>query len=157
MRATGARRQANRRASGQRNGPGRPMIAGSLNRLTRNGRTASNESGPPRFINTTATRAISGRSDRFGEQTRECLDILRWRLRQHTVSEIEYKGTAPERPAKFSHRGFERGAADDQQDRVEIALNRRERLQPFARKADRNHRIETDPVDPSLFDVALVE
>src|SRR6266404_5865490 len=96
MRATGARRQAIKRASGQRNGPGRPMIAGSLNRLTRNGRTASNESGPPRFINTTATRVISGRSDAFGEQMSECLYILERRLRQHTMSEIEYKGAAPE-------------------------------------------------------------
>src|SRR6202011_855888 len=157
MWATGARRQAIKRASGQRNGPGRPMIAGSLNRLTRNGRTASNESGPPRFISTTATRAISGRSDRPSEQTRQCLDILGRRLRQHTMSEIEYKGTAPERPAKFSHRGFERGAAGNQQDRVKIALNRCERLQPLTGIAARHHRIEADPVDPGLRDVALVE
>src|SRR6202011_4858451 len=109
MWATGARRQAIKRASGQRNGHGRPMIAGSLNRLTRNGRTASNESGPPRFINTTATRAISGRSDRFGKQLRERFYIFGRRLRQHAMSEVEDERCIAEQPAQVSHRGFERG------------------------------------------------
>src|SRR6266436_3286636 len=157
MRATGARRQAIRRVSGRRNGPGRSMIAGSLNRLTRNGRTASNESGPPRFINTTATRAISGRSDRFGEQTRECLDILGWRLRQHTMSEIEYKGSIAEQLAQVSHPGLEKRAARDQQNWVQISLNRRERLQPLAGIPGRYHCIEADPIDPGFRYVALVE
>ena len=36
--------------------PGAPMIAGSLNRLNKNGRTASGSSGPPRLNNTMAIR-----------------------------------------------------------------------------------------------------
>ena len=41
--------------SNQRNGWGTRMIAGSLNRLNKNGSTASSEDGPPRLKSTTAT------------------------------------------------------------------------------------------------------
>ena len=47
------------RANGKRSGAGSRMIAGSLNRLNRNGSTAASESGPPRFISTIAVRAMS--------------------------------------------------------------------------------------------------
>ena len=45
-----------RRASHPRSGCGRPMIAGSLNRLNRKGLTASRLSGPPRLNRTTPIR-----------------------------------------------------------------------------------------------------
>src|SRR5438309_134406 len=142
-----------RRARGQRNRPGRPTMAGSLNRLTRNGRTACNESGPPRFINTTATRAISHRSYRFGEQLSECLYVLERRLRQHTMAEVEDKGSSAESSAQLFHLGLESGAARDQQNWVEISLHSCKRLQPLAGIAGRNHWIEADPVDPGFRNV----
>src|SRR5215472_10764930 len=82
------------RASGRRTRAGRSMMAGSLNRLVRNGGTASGESGPPRFIKTTAHRAIS---DGLGQQTCQGGDILRRRLQQHAMPEIEDEGAVPER------------------------------------------------------------
>src|SRR5215510_10299478 len=132
-------------------------MAGSSNRLTRNGRTASNEPGPPRFINTTATRAISDHNERFGKQLGECLYAFGRRLRQHAMSEVEDEGSIAKQPAQVSHRSLERRAASDQQNWVEITLNRRERLQPLTGVAGWDHLIKADPVDPSLSDVALVE
>src|ERR1700730_15845928 len=145
------------RANGPRNGLGKSMIAGSLKRLTRNGRTAANESGPPRFINTTATRAISPGGDRFGEQASERRDILGRRFRQHAVAEVEHKAAAAKRLAQLSRSGFERGAAGNQQHRVEITLNCGKRLQPLADMTGGDHRIKPDPIDPRLGDVPLVE
>src|SRR6186713_2512506 len=88
--ALGVRREAMKRASGRRSQAGRLMIAGSLNRLRRNGCTASSESGPPR-LNRMMAIFISIRSRRrpcpYGLD--QLGDMLRWSLRYHAVAEIE--------------------------------------------------------------------
>src|SRR6516164_58908 len=156
-RATGARRDATKRANGSRRKPGRPIIAGSLNRLTRKGRTACNESGPPRFINTTATRVILFNGVRSRDQPGECRNILRRRFRQHTMAEVEHEWAATERPAQLFDCGFESRAPRDQQHWIEIALNRSELLEPRPGVAGRHHCIETDAIDPGLRNVPLIE
>src|SRR5437016_11173914 len=110
-------------ASGSRSIAGRRMIAGSLNRLTRKGRTASGESGPPRFISTTAARRFSGGIERFGEEQRKRRDMLRRRLRQDAVAEVEDKSSARECAADPANLDRHRGAADQQRDGIEIALH----------------------------------
>src|SRR5438552_4770930 len=120
------------RASGSRSGAGRRMIAGSLNRLTRKGRTASGESGPPRFISTTARRRFSGGIERFGEEQRKRRDMLRRRLRQDAVAEVEDKPSPRERTADSANLGRHRGTADKQRDGIEVALHGNARLQPIA-------------------------
>src|SRR5215472_8400293 len=156
-RATGPRRHAIKRASGSRSKPGRPMIAGSLNRLARKGPTASIESGPPRFINTTATRVMSCDGVQFGEQAGERRDVLRRCFGQYAVAEVKHERSPAEGPTQLPDRGLESRTPDNQQHRVEIPLNRGELLQPIPGVAGRQHRIEADTVDPGLCDIALVE
>jgi hypothetical protein len=67
---------------------------------------------------------------RSREQAGEGLNILRWRFRQYTMTEVEYEWAATERPAQLFDRRFESSAPRDQQHRIEIALNRRELLKP---------------------------
>ena len=92
----------------KRNGCGAPMMAWSLNRLNRNGRTASGASGPPRLNRMMATRRdvitrrpglrpLQGRALLRAEQ-RSCRrlsplasagDIFRRRVRRDAVAKIE--------------------------------------------------------------------
>src|SRR6516164_6481287 len=133
------------------------MIAGSLNRLARKGRTASIESGPPRFINTTATRVMSCDGVQFGEQAGEHRDVLRRCFRQYAVAQVEYERSPAECPAQLPDRGLESRTPDDQQHRVKIPLNRDELLQPRPGVAGGHHCIEANTVDPGLRDIPLVE
>src|SRR6516162_7998298 len=100
------------------------MIAGSLNRLARKGRTAASESGPPRFINTTATRVMSCDDVQFGEDACERRDVFRRCFRQHTMAQVEHKRSPAEHPTQLPNRGFESLPPGDQQHRVKITLNR---------------------------------
>src|SRR3984893_8718974 len=144
------------RASGNRTSAGNRRMAGSLNRLNRKGCTASNRSGPPRFISTTAMRATSG-IHRFGQKAGKSLHVLRWCFRQHSVAEIEDVRSPTEALAEAPHPFFERRPSDDQQDRIEIALNRSVRLQGSMRIAKRHRRVNADPVDPGLAKIALMK
>src|SRR6516225_1657729 len=139
-----------KRANGARKGLGKPIMAGSLNRLTRKGRTASRESGPPRFIRTTAVRVMLLYGVPPGEQAGERRDILRWCFRQHAMAQVEYEWAAAERPAQLFDRSFEGVAARNQQHRIEIALNCSEPLKARAGVAGRHHGIKTDTIDPGL-------
>src|SRR3954470_18050916 len=105
-RAFGVRRRAMKLASGNRSQAGRVMIAGSLNRLRRNGCTASSESRPPRlnrmiaiFIAAHIPLPLAGGRRRFGEGLSRRLpaahgldqlgDMLGRGLRRHAVAEVE--------------------------------------------------------------------
>src|SRR3954471_22489176 len=87
-RALGVRRRAMKLASGSRSHAGRVMIAGSLNRLRRNGCTASSESGPPR-LNRTIAIFIDLRRLPAAHGLDQLGDMLGWGLRHHAVAEIE--------------------------------------------------------------------
>src|SRR5487761_717735 len=114
-RATGARRAATSRARGRRNSPGSAMIAGSPNRLRRNGSTASGASGPPRFISTTVLFAISLPAGRAGEQIGEHGDVFGRGLRQDAMPEVEHIGSADQRLPDLADRRGERLAPGKQQ------------------------------------------
>src|SRR4051812_46202822 len=144
------------RASGSRTSVGNRRMAGSLNRLNRKDCTASNRSGPPRFISTTAIRVTLG-THWFGQETSECLHVFRRCFRQHPVTEIEDVRSRAEALAEFPHRFLERRPSADQQDRIEIALTRPVRLQGAMRIAKRHRRINADPVDPGLAKIALMK
>src|SRR6516164_1408728 len=132
------------------------MMAGSLNRLNKNGRTTSSLSGPPRFISTTAVRAIS-EANWLSKQASKHLHILGRGLRQHTVSEVEYVRSPPERPAKIGHCLLQGRTADHQKHRIEVSLDSCERLQHFPGIIRRHHCIEPNRFEPGLHSVALVE
>ena len=101
------------------------MIAGSLNRFRRNGRIAAGESGPPKFIITTAQRAMSGLFSGLGQKPCQRRDMFRRRLRQDPMPEIEDERPVTERRADRSYGSFHRLTADQQRDRVQISLHRR--------------------------------
>src|SRR5438477_2259136 len=145
-----------RRASGRRKSAGWRRMAGSLNRLNRKGCTASSRSGPPRFISTTAVRVISG-ANRLGEKTAEDLHVFRRRFRQHAMAEIEDIGPLAEHATESPHRFFESGPSGDQQDRIEITLNRSVKLQSLLPVTRRHCRIDVDSGDPSLAKIASVQ
>src|SRR5215469_1216984 len=144
------------RASGNRTSAGKRRMAGSLKRLKRKGRTASSRSGPPRFISTTAMRPIS-MVDWLSKELGESLNVFRRCLRQHAVPEIENIISSAEHPTQSPHRFFEGRSSGNQQDGIEITLNRPVRLQFFARIHERHRRIETDPGNPSLPQIVLVQ
>src|ERR1700752_236643 len=73
------------------------------------------------------------------------------------MPQIENVGSSAKYLAKLLHCLLESGTADDQQHRIEIPLDHGEWLQPSARKARRDGRIEPDPVNRSLGDIAFVE
>src|SRR5437763_14087291 len=100
------------RASGSRTGAGNRKIAGSLNRLNRKGCTASNRSGPPRFISTTAVRATSG-VQRVGQQAGKRLHVFRRCFREYPVAKIEDVRPPAELPADSLHRFFESRPSDE--------------------------------------------
>src|SRR6266478_783668 len=143
-------------ASGKRAKAGRRRMAGSLNRLKRKGCTASSRSGPPRFISTTAVRAMSGVRG-FSHQTSERLHILRRCFGQHTVAEIEDVRPLAERPAESPHGLFESRPSGDQHDRIEVSLHRPVRLQVLLRIARRHRRIDADSIDPRLAKIMFVQ
>src|ERR1700730_3759626 len=98
-RALGARRRARKLANGLRISAGRRRIAGSPNRLRRNGCTDSSESGPPRLnrMMATFTRPSSRRRGfPVAHDLDELRDILRRRLRHHAMAEIEHEGAMAE-------------------------------------------------------------
>src|SRR5690242_17136443 len=99
------------------------MIAGSENRLNRNGSTAAAESGPPRFISTMASLAMG--ADQFAEPS----DMIGRRLGYHAMAEIENERSAAERIENALDRISKDLAAGDQQLRIEIPLNGSDRLQ----------------------------
>src|SRR5689334_10150353 len=144
------------RASGKRKNAGRRRMAGSLNRLKRKGCTASSRSGPPKFISTTAVRVISG-ADWLGEKTAEHLHVFRRRFRQHAMAEIEDIGPLAEHPTEPPHSFFESSSSGNQQDGIEITLNRPIGLQISVRVTSRNRRIDVDPGDPGLVKIVFVQ
>src|SRR5580704_11845455 len=105
------------------------MIAGSLNRFVKNGRTACGESGPPRFIKTIARRGMSRSAQRLVEDTRQLDDMFDRRFRQDAVTKIKnVRTTAQERP-QLLRRALHRTTTDNEQHRVEITLHHDTRLQ----------------------------
>src|SRR4029077_3180539 len=121
------------------------------------GRTALSESGPPKFISTTARRGISAAVQRLGEQPRQRRNIF-WRgLRQHAMPEIEDERTAGERGANLANLALHRRSADNECNRVEITLHRYPPLQLFAGKTAGEATIDADRVDATLCRIALIE
>src|SRR5215467_12839316 len=117
---------------------------------------ASGESGPPRFISTTAMRAMSS-VDWFSEQAGERSNVFRRCVRQHSMSEIEDVRATAELLPKLSHRRLDSRTSRDQQDGIEIPLHCSERLQAVAGITCRHCGIDRNPVDACLSEVALVE
>src|SRR5215472_16070595 len=113
-RATRARWRAINLANGSRRKTGSRIIAGSLNRLYRKGRMASGESGPPRFISTTAVRAMSS-ADWLSEQAGERSNVFRRCVWQYSMPKIEDVAATTELLAKLSHRRLDSRTSRDQQ------------------------------------------
>src|SRR5689334_11245282 len=113
----GARRREMSLAMSQRSGCGSVMMARSLKRLKRKGSTAPGASGPPRLKRTTAVLAMP-------HQRHELGDMLGRRLRHDAVPEIEDEGSLPQPRPDRRHRLAHRSAAGDEQERIEIALDR---------------------------------
>src|SRR5579864_5811642 len=96
-RAMGARRRAMTQASKLRKGCGRPIIAGSLNRLRRKGCTASGRSGPPRLNSTTAMRRRPDASTTpVPHLLDECGNMLRRCCRHDAMTQVENERTLAE-------------------------------------------------------------
>src|SRR5688572_16187092 len=96
------------------------MIAGSLNRLNRKGRTASGPSGPPRLNSTTATLrpAISGLQPR-----RQPLHVGDRRLLDDPVAEVEHPRPAAPLLQELVDAPVERVAAGQQEQGIQRALD----------------------------------
>src|SRR5690242_8330233 len=124
-------------AKTQRSGCGSVMIAASLKRLTRNGSTASGESGPPRLKRTTAILAMTDLSHEFG-------DMLGRGLGNDAMAEIEDEGTAAEAMQQPGDALPHRDTAGDEQQRVEIALHRPQPPLHLLRGGVRDGRVEAD-------------
>src|SRR5713226_692332 len=131
-RALGARRRASKLANGPRSTDGRRRIAGSPNRLRRNGCTDSSESGPPRLNRMMATFTMPS-SRRRGLPVAHDLDqlrhVVRRRLRHHAMAEIEHEGAVAELVEDTSGLAFQGDTARHQHQGVEIALHADMRLQ----------------------------
>src|SRR6516162_5639699 len=95
--------------------------------------------------------------DRLGEQAGKCSNVLRRRVRQHTMPKIEHVRSPAEGAAKLSHSLFQSGPPEMQQNRVEISLNWNEPLKSVAGIARRHRRIQPNPVDPALGDITFIE
>src|SRR5688572_3870266 len=136
---------------------GTRMIAGSLNRLNRNGRTASSESGPPRLNRTIAVRVMvsarkedvscaSGRTD-HGNQP---LYVLGWRLRDDAVPQIKDEWSLCQPVDDVSDAGTHATSASRQELRIEIALQASMGLQLVARPVEWNTRIKAEALGKLL-------
>ena len=124
---------AMKRASGRRSSAGRRRIAGSLNRLRRNGctaseriRTAEIEQDDGDLHEPHAGLPVAHDLDELG-------DMLRRRLRHHAMAEIEHEGAVAELVEDARGLAFQRGAARHQHQRIEIALDADMRLQLLRR------------------------
>src|SRR5712691_5984472 len=73
------------------------------------------------------------------------------------MPEIEDERAAAECPANRANLPLHRRPANQQRNRVEIALYRHPPLQPLAGKRAGNHGIDTDRIDSGLRNIALVE
>src|SRR6266699_452793 len=89
--ATGIeRREEIHFATGPRSHPSGPsgMMSGSRNKFSRNGSTASSESGPPSWNNTIPTRFFPCKLSPLGQQSLQPFDLFSQRSEEHT-SELQ--------------------------------------------------------------------
>jgi hypothetical protein len=78
----------------------------------------------PRHMDRARYREPAAVDHRFGQKAGKSLHVFRWCFGQHSVAEIEDVRSPAEALAEAPHRFFQRRPSDDQQDRIEIALNR---------------------------------
>src|ERR1051326_2638005 len=83
--------------------------------------------------------------------------MLRRRLRQYAVPEIEDEWAAAEGAPDFANLSRHHLPADEKCDRVEIALHDHTPLQFLAGKAVRHRGVDADRIDTALCNVARIE
>src|SRR6185437_10818195 len=142
-RAVLARRPAISFASGRRTIPGRRITAGSLNRLNRNGSTASSRSGPPRLNRTTARLVIASRIFVAVHEVEQGLDMLGRGVGQDAMTEMENERAVAQSRQNVVGRLFHCRSTLYQKQRVEIALYRAKGLEHRSGDRQWHHLVET--------------
>ena len=158
--ASGSRTRAARSAapSGMRNGHGKRMIAGSLNRLIRNGRPP--RANPGRRGSSARPRVRASQLDTSGAANRlassaTCSGGVSGKMPWPRLKTNGRRRTTVRSPATACS---QRAAADQQQHRVEIALHRDTRSAVGRGQTPAGTvGVEADRIDAGLGDIALVQ
>ena len=80
--------------------------------------------------------------------------MLRRRVGQDAVAEIEHEGRVPQQVENFAHPPLKMRSAGEQEERIEIALHRQAALQVLPDEGERHAGIAADGVDAGPLRVA---